>query len=116
MTLSGTWVSKYKHHGDEIGLHEVTVSKSANDQYKVEGLGEDDSTLSMLLVYSHETNTLTGTWEEHTSLNGLYKGAVFHGAVQFVLNNEFNLAKGKWVGFNQNKTKINSGEWELEKK
>ena len=60
-----------------------------------------------------DKNVLTGTWRERTSHKGPYKGEEFYGAVQFILNDHATEAEGKWLGFNKDKTKVNTGEWIL---
>lgn len=59
---------------------------------------------------------MTGTWYEKTSSSGEYRGSVFHGAVQFILNTELGTAEGKWIGFNNTRSKVNVGDWSLTKK
>ena len=59
---------------------------------------------------------LSGIWRERTQYEGRHKGQVFHGVVQFIMDNEFTKAKGKWLGFNQDRTKVNVGNWTLEQK
>jgi hypothetical protein len=55
---------------------------------------------------------LTGTWVEHTSPDGHYRGAVYHGALQLVLDPTGRKMTGRWVGFGRDH-EVNSGPWEL---
>jgi hypothetical protein len=54
----------------------------------------------------------TGSWTEHTSPSGYYRGAVYHGTLQLLTDPMGRSMSGKWLGFGKN-FKINSGEWEL---
>ena len=54
----------------------------------------------------------TGAWTEHTSPNGYYKGAIYHGTLQLLIDHMGRSMSGKWLGFGKN-FKINSGEWQL---
>ncbi len=49
---------------------------------------------------------------ERTSPEGYYRGATYHGTIQFVLNPMGRAMSGKWLGFGKN-FKVNSGEWAL---
>jgi hypothetical protein len=52
----------------------------------------------------------TGTWEERTSPNGYYKGAIYRGAIQLLVAPSLTAMTGKWIGFGKN-FKINNGDW-----
>lgn len=112
--LAGEWESTYFYHdGEAIGSHKL-ILKAKNAEIVAESLPQKDgSQLTMRLI--HESGILTGTWKEVTSREGEYSGKVFHGAVQFILEEENGTAKGKWVGFNSNRNIVNSGIWTLKK-
>ena len=55
--------------------------------------------------------TATGTSEEKTSPTGYYKGAVYRGAVQLLVESGGRMT-GRWLGFGKN-FQINNGEWAL---
>jgi len=59
-----------------------------------------------------EGSIATGTWIEQTSPQGYYKGAVYHGTMQLIINPMGRAMSGRWLGFGKN-FKINIGEWEL---
>lgn len=115
-SLSGEWVSTYHYHdGVDSSRHTILFEQ---DELLMNGISQsqpDDSVLSFTLAFDVENRALTGTWRETTSTAGQYKGRVFHGAVQFLLNAELNHARGKWVGFNSDNSVVNTGEWELQK-
>jgi hypothetical protein len=56
---------------------------------------------------------LTGTWSERTDPQGYYQGAVYHGAIQLLLEPSGRRMAGKWVGFGRD-WDVNTGPWTLE--
>lgn len=115
--LSGNWTSRYTYHEDENGSeHTVVLSMEGNLLTGQSTPQPDGSSISLQLDYDPENHTLTGTWREATSPTSEYKGAVFHGALQLILNTENSIAEGRWVGFNSSCTKVNTGRWSLERK
>ena len=56
--------------------------------------------------------TVTGTWVEHTSPTGYYKGAIYRGAIQLLASPSGGQLIGKWIGFGKNFA-INTGDWEF---
>ena len=56
---------------------------------------------------------LTGTWTEETNPAGYYHGAVYHGAIQLLLEPTGRRMTGKWVGFGRD-FDLNTGPWSLE--
>lgn len=112
--FSGEWASEYTYHGGLVGEHDLSLRQEGNAVTGT-GMNHSGSQLTLKLEYDPGSRTLTGIWHESTSPSGDYKGAEFHGAVQFIVNEALNAAEGTWVGFNRSKTKINTGEWELKK-
>lgn len=55
---------------------------------------------------------VTGNWTEHTAPGGYYRGAVYHGIVQFVLDPTGRSMTGRWLGPDRH-FEIDSGRWEL---
>jgi hypothetical protein len=55
---------------------------------------------------------VTGTWTEQTQVDGYYKGAVYHGAIQVLLEPTGHRMSGKWVGFGR-ELEVNDGPWSL---
>src|SRR5690606_30046012 len=55
---------------------------------------------------------VTGSWTERTSPSGYYRGAVYHGVVQFVLDPTGRSMVGRWLGPDRH-FEIDSGRWEL---
>jgi Tfp pilus assembly protein PilV len=113
--LSGIWKSRYVYPSsgrgkDFEGEHYVVLR-----QQGAQLLGESlpHSTGSHLrLDLSVESSIATGAWTERTSPTGYYKGAVYHGTLQMVVNPMGRLMTGRWIGFGKD-FKINAGAWEL---
>src|SRR5688572_29802140 len=104
--LSGIWQSKYKYisssePSEQEGTHKVQIFQSG-DKLVVESIsGENSSYLVMRLAVDEHNNVATGTWQEVTSSSGHYKGAVYHGAIQLLVDPENKKMQGKWLGFSK---------------
>lgn len=116
--FGGVWRSRYQYFssgrdGTFTGLHYVVLLQH-DDRFTVRSLpgasSNPDSNLSMELGV--EGNVVTGTWREETSRQGYYRGAVYHGAVQMLVEPTGRRITGKWVGFGRDMD-VNSGPWEL---
>lgn len=113
--LSGIWKSRYVYPssgrgGDFEGEHYVVIR-----QQGAELVGESlpHSTGSRLkLELTVDSSIATGAWTEWTSPEGYYKGAVYHGTLQMVVNPMGREMTGRWLGFGKD-FKINAGSWEL---
>ena len=115
LDLGGFWQSKYSYHSDSRNAdfedkHVVKVHQRGK-QLVVESVPNSESYLILRLTVD-EDNVVTGSWEEHTSKEGHYKGAIYHGAVQVVLSKDLKHMKGKWIGISSDAT-INDGTWEF---
>ncbi|MCF3103928.1 XRE family transcriptional regulator [Streptomyces roseoverticillatus] len=117
-TLSGIWLSRYEYHSsgrgaDFTGEHYVVVLQHGNKltaRSLPEGSSNPQSPLSLDLTV--DGNVVTGTWREETAQDGYYAGAVYHGAVQLLVEPTGRKMSGKWVGFGKD-FDVNTGPWEL---
>lgn len=92
------------------GEHHV-VLRQRGDHISAQSLPNSlDSVLTLDLAV--DGPALTGKWMERTSSVGYYKGAVYHGAIQLLIDPTGRSMKGQWLGFDK-KSNINSGLWEL---
>lgn len=113
--LSGIWHSRYIYYSsgrdqEFEGQHYVVLRQQEN---RLTGQSLPHSTESELeLDLSVSRMVATGAWTEHTSPNGYYKGAIYHGTLQLLIDHMGRSMSGKWLGFGKN-FKINSGEWQL---
>lgn len=64
------------------------------------------------LVLQLDSLVASGTWRETTSPTGYYRGATYHGTLQFVIDPSGRRMRGMWLGFGRDFA-INSGSWEL---
>ncbi len=56
---------------------------------------------------------ITGTWTEETNPGGYYQGAVYHGAIQMLMEPTGRKLSGKWAGFGRD-FDVNTGPLSLE--
>jgi hypothetical protein len=113
--MSGIWHSRYLYfssgRGKQFeGEHYIVVRQEGA---RLEGQSLPHSMDSLLRMHmSLDSSVATGTWTERTSPDGYYRGAVYHGTMQLLVDPVGRQMSGKWLGFGKN-FKINNGEWEL---
>lgn len=113
--LTGIWRSEYSYYStgrgkDFAGVH-YAVLRQHGTALTVESLPHSTgSKMNMRLMV--DGMTATGSWEEQTSQTGYYKGAVYRGALQFLVAPSGGLLTGRWLGFGK-RFQINNGDWEL---
>ena len=113
--FAGVWHSRYVYYSDGRqqefeGEHYVVLNHQGN---RVHGQSLPNSLNSLLtLEFTVDGSVLTGTWMERTSPTGYYKGAVYHGAIQLLVDPTGRSMSGRWLGFDKKST-VKSGEWEL---
>jgi transcriptional regulator with XRE-family HTH domain len=112
--LSGIWHSRYTYVSDsqgEVTRHHFLTVRHSGGSIKAESLpGSNDSPVSLELTI--KGSVATGTWTEETAAEGYYQGAVYHGAVQMLVDLTGRRMTGKWVGFTRDFT-VDSGPWEM---
>jgi hypothetical protein len=118
--FSGEWISEYSYQSSDMtkpaSSSHIVVLQEAETGIEGESVPQKDgSSLSFALRHDQANGVLTGTWQESTSPSGHYRGAIFHGALQLLLNEAYDQAEGQWVGFNSSRTQIKTGEWRLKK-
>jgi len=113
--LSGIWHSKYIYHSsgrnqDFQGEHYLALRQQGKRLLGQSLPHSIDSRLKLEL--SVEGSVATGIWTERTSPTGYYKGAIYHGALQFVVDPMGRRMQGRWLGFGRD-FQVNSGDWAL---
>ena len=113
--ITGIWRSVYHYtsssrSGEFKSEHYVRLQKQGN-HLVFESLPRDSRSYLHLRL-SLDGTIATGSWREETDPTGYYKGAVYHGAIQLVLDNTNKRMKGKWLGHGRD-FEINVGPWEL---
>lgn len=112
--LTGIWLSVYEYESTGRGQwftsrhHVLLLQKGA--VLTVRSLPAFASRLSLALSVNGQV--VTGTWTEHTRADGYYRGAVYHGAIQMLLEPTGRRMAGKWVGFGRD-MEVNTGPWSL---
>jgi hypothetical protein len=115
LELGGIWRSRYSYfssgRGQEFDSTHYVVLRQNGQQVTAESLPHPTGS-KFRLNLTVDGLTVTGTWVEHTSPTGYYKGAVYRGAIQLLASPSGGQLIGKWIGFGKNFT-INTGDWEL---
>ncbi|MFC4125234.1 helix-turn-helix domain-containing protein [Nocardia rhizosphaerae] len=112
---SGVWLSRYEYYSSgrdsSFTVAHYAVVLQHGSQVTVRSLpGSSPSTIELDL--SLDGSVATGTWAERTAVDGYYRGARYHGALQLLADPTGNRLAGKWLGFGKD-FEINSGPWEL---
>jgi transcriptional regulator with XRE-family HTH domain len=110
--LSGVWLSRYTYHSTsrsaDFSSHHYVMILQRGAHLNVRSLPRQSSRLSLDLSVNGQI--ATGTWSEHTSEQGYYRGAIYSGAIQLHLDPTSRRLEGQWVGFGRD-GKINNGPW-----
>jgi transcriptional regulator with XRE-family HTH domain len=113
--LTGIWLSSYDYESTGRGAtytgHHYVALIQHGARLQVRSTPASRSRLLMDLTANGQV--LTGTWTEETSQVGYYRGAVYHGAIQLLLEPTSRKMTGKWVGFGRD-FDLNTGPWSLE--
>ncbi|TWF75816.1 hypothetical protein FHX44_111701 [Pseudonocardia hierapolitana] len=112
--LAGPWASRYTYvstgRGAELeGVHRIELGAAGG---RLAGRSEPTDTGTLELDLSVDGMLVTGSWTERTAPSGYYRGAVYHGIAQFVLDPTGRSMIGRWLGPDRH-FEIDSGRWEL---
>ncbi len=112
--LAGPWQSRYTYvstgrAAEFEGEHRVLLRI---ENGRLVGRSDPTSTGTLELELATDGLLVTGNWTERTSPDGYYRGAVYHGIVQFVLDPTGRSMIGRWLGPDRHFA-IDSGRWEL---
>lgn len=113
--LSGVWHSRYSYRSsgraqDLVGEHYVRFRQDGKELVGESLPAANGSILRLDLTLSG--SIVTGTWSERTAPEGYYRGAVYHGVLQLILDPLGKAMRGKWLGFDK-QSNVNSDVWEL---
>lgn len=111
----GVWHSRYLYYssgrqGELVGEHYAVINQQGS-QLSAQSLPNSLQSL-LTLDLAASDSTVTGTWIERTSPTGYYKGAVYRGAIQLLVDPTGSKMTGRWLGFDK-ESNINTGDWEL---
>jgi len=113
--LTGIWLSRYRYPSSSRaaeleGQHYVRIFRKGRFLI-AESLPKINASY-LLMRLALDDNVIAGSWQEETNPDGYYKGAIYHGAIQLLLDEARNRMHGQWVGFGKDK-EVNVGPWEL---
>jgi hypothetical protein len=116
--FSGIWHSVYHYTSTTLpGLfdseHDVKIHHKG-DHLIIESLPNKEKSY-IIMRLKLDDRVATGTWEEHSSPTGYYKGAVYTGAVQLVLTEDGKMFHGMYVAIDR-RSEVRSGYWEVTRK
>jgi len=111
--LSGIWRSDYTYRSsarekDFDSSHYVRMYPKGGELV-VESVPDLNSSY-LVARFWLDGDVATGSWQEVTSLESEYKGAIYHGAAQLIISEDHKSMKGKWVGFGK-KMEVKTGPW-----
>jgi hypothetical protein len=115
--FSGTWHNSYQYLSTSLpgvfnNEHDVKITQKG-DRLIIESQpnGEKSYLIANLKL---DGRVATGTWEQHSSPTGRYKGEIYTGGVQLVLNEDGNFY-GMHV-YHDRREEVRSGYWEIRRK
>lgn len=111
----GIWKSTYSYpssgrDGEFTGEHYVRLHQQGN--HLIFESAAETSKSYLIIRLSIQDDIATGSWQEQTEPDGYYKGAVYYGALQLIVSEDFKKLSGKWVGFGKD-MEVNVGPWQL---
>jgi transcriptional regulator with XRE-family HTH domain len=114
--LDGPWESRYTYvstgRGAELeGAHRVVLRAVGG---RLVGRSEPTDSGTLELELATDGLLVTGRWTEHTAPDGYYRGAVYHGILQLVLDPTGRSMAGRWLGPDRH-FEIACGPWQLQR-
>ncbi len=115
--LNGIWLSRYEYVSSSRGnktfsnQHYVVILQRGA-RLQVRSLPKT-TTGRVMMDLTVNGQVVTGTWTEETNSEGYYQGAVYHGAIQMLIDPTGHRMAGQWVGFGKD-FDVNTGPWMLE--
>lgn len=117
-SFSGTWHCRYwypsnQHDGEDVSEYTAIIHQDGDTLVLASQPNAEGS--YMIARIRVEGDLVTGTWQENTSPDGEFKGAMYSGAFQLLLDETQSTMEGKWVGVGQEegKRKIYTGRWQI---
>jgi hypothetical protein len=109
------WFPSNKDGSDEPSAYEMNGYQTGSTVV-LESVPNEEG--SYMFVRLHiDDDVATGNWHETTSPTGEFKGAIYSGAGQLVVDPESLEMRGEWAGagfdHDEQKMKIYSGNWEI---
>ena len=113
--FTGIWRSDYTYHSsdrdaDATSVHYVRLYPKGGELV-LESIPEANSSY-LVARFWLDDHVATGSWQEVTSTEGDYHGAIYHGAAQLIIDDDYKAMSGKWVGFGK-RMEVKTGPWTL---
>lgn len=117
--LPGIWRCRYwfpsnVHPGEDVSEYHVRIEHTG-DGFALHSLPNEEGSY-MQIHFIVESNLATGTWLEDTAPNGEFKGMVYSGVFQLIIDEDMKRMIGSWVGIGRGDQtpKIYDGRWEID--
>ncbi|MDX8029371.1 hypothetical protein SK803_04075 [Lentzea sp. BCCO 10_0856] len=115
-SLTGIWHSHYTYTsssrpGQVFESEHYMVLKQTENVIVAESIANKERS-DVRLLLQVDGAIATGSWSEQTSGTGYYRGAIYHGAIQMVVDPRGRRLRGKWLGFDT-EFNVNIGDWTL---
>lgn len=120
--FSGLWYCRYwypsnDHPGEDVSEYCAQIEPSRGMQFvlhSIPGMGEPEGAY-MQARFTADDQVVTGSWLENTAPAGSFKGAIYSGVFQLLLNQTRTKMEGMWTGIGQEKGKMQvyTGRWEI---
>jgi hypothetical protein len=114
--LAGAWESRYTYvstgrEQEFEGTHRIALRA---ERGRLVGRSDPTPSGTLELDLAADGLLVTGNWTERTAADGYYRGAVYHGVVQLVLDPTGRSMAGRWLGPDRH-FEIDSGRWVLQR-
>lgn len=113
--FAGIWRSDYTYHSSDRDADATSVNYvrlyPKGGELVLESIPEVNNSY-LVARFWLDDNVATGSWQEVTSAEGDYHGAIYHGAAQLIIDDDRKAMSGKWVGFGK-KMEVKTGPWTL---
>ncbi len=108
------WNSEYSYFstGRSTELHMRHQIALAVQRGRLVGTSVPTPTGTIDLDLGVDGLLVTGTWEERTAADGYYRGAIYRGVLQLMLDPTGRTMTGRWLGPDKAFT-VDSGRWTL---
>lgn len=109
----GYWYPSNQHEGEDVSEYYAKAYRRDHELI-LESL-PNPSGAYILVRLVIDGDLATGFWEETTSPEGEFAGAIYSGTVQLLISKDGKHMDGRWVGIGQEggKRKIYGGRWEM---
>lgn len=114
LDTSGIWLSKFRYTssarpGEFESQHYSKIHRKGDTLVIESVVGGRSYRITKLNL---DGRVATGSWQQANAEDGYYKGVIYHGAVQLVVDEDGKAMRGMWIGFGRD-MRVKSGPWEI---